>query len=103
MTSSKDMNFAPPLLRVSTLIVLGLFQPCPSLRQPAPAQVVISQIVPSSGPVKGGNVVRLLGRGFTANTSVWIWANQAGASRLVSANELDVVVPRSTTLVQSTS
>jgi Abnormal spindle-like microcephaly-assoc'd, ASPM-SPD-2-Hydin len=44
----------------------------------------------------GGNVIRLLGSGFTSNTSLWIWANQAGASRLVSTNELDVIVPAST-------
>jgi len=54
---------------------------------------VITQIVPTSGPTTGGNVIRLLGSGFTSSTSVWIWANQAGVSRLVSSNELDVIAP----------
>jgi hypothetical protein len=57
---------------------------------------VISQIVPASGPMAGGNVVRLLGSGFTASTSVWFWASQVGAQTLVSANELDVIVPAHT-------
>src|SRR5258707_3368706 len=54
---------------------------------------VIAQIVPASGPTTGGNVIRLLGSGFTSSTSVWIWANQASLSRLVSSNELDVIAP----------
>lgn len=63
---------------------------------PAAQAQTISQIVPASGPVTGGNVVRLLGSGFTASTGVWFWANQVTASKLVSANEIDVLVPACT-------
>lgn len=78
---------------VLTLLTLGLGFAMLAASAPRAQAQVITQIVPASGPTTGGNVVRLLGSGFTANTSVWIWANQVGASKLVSANELDVVVP----------
>jgi len=59
----------------------------------ASAQIRITSISPASGPLAGGNVVRLLGSGFTSNTSVWVWANQAPIVTFVSTSEIDVRIP----------
>ena len=56
------------------------------------AQLSVSALSPATGSLSGGNVVRLLGSGFTPNTEVWVWANQA-ASTFVSANEIDITIP----------
>jgi hypothetical protein len=60
------------------------------------AQVSVSALSPATGPLSGGNVVRMLGSGFTPNTQVWVWANQA-ASTFVSANEIDIKMPARST------
>jgi hypothetical protein len=62
----------------------------------ASAQVTVSSISPASGPSVGGNVVKLIGSGFTTNTNVWFWANQAPVVNLVSSNEIDVQAPART-------
>ena len=59
----------------------------------ASAQVSVSSISPAVGPLSGGNVVRIFGQGFNANTSVWIWANQARVAKLVGSTEIDVLAP----------
>src|SRR6202044_2861907 len=58
----------------------------------AEAQISISALSPTAGPLSGGNVVRLMGSGFTPNTQVWVWANQA-ISTFMSANEIDIKIP----------
>ena len=59
----------------------------------ASAQMTVSSVSPASGPVNGGNLVRLFGSGFNSSTNVWFWANQAPVVRLVSATEIDVQAP----------
>jgi hypothetical protein len=56
------------------------------------AQLGVSAVAPSTGPLTGGNVVRVLGSGFTPATQVWVWANLA-SSTFVSATEIDVTIP----------
>lgn len=59
----------------------------------ATTPLTLSSLTPATGPLSGGNSITLTGTGFTANTSVWIWANQAPVTKLVSANQLTVTVP----------
>ena len=53
----------------------------------------IYSLLPASGPTSGGNVIRIIGSGFQANSNVWIYASQAKLSKFVSSNEIDVIAP----------
>ncbi len=59
----------------------------------AATPLTLTSLTPATGPLTGGNTITLNGTGFTANTSVWIWANQAPVTKLASANQLTVTVP----------
>src|ERR1700733_7416755 len=59
----------------------------------AATPLTLSSISPATGSLSGGNSITLNGTGFTANTTVWIWANQAPVAKLVSASQMTVTVP----------
>src|ERR1700737_573486 len=56
----------------------------------AAGRITITGLTPASGPVSGGNVIRILGTGFKGNTSVRILSNEARIVRYVSPTEIDV-------------
>jgi hypothetical protein len=57
-------------------------------------ELVLSQVSPKEGPLRGGTVVTLGGQGFTSDVEVLFGAYRAPEVTVVSATELRAVAPR---------
>ena len=58
-----------------------------------PAPISLSSVSPSTISARGGEIVKLTGSGFAADTKVKLGDQDATQVKLVSANELDVTAP----------
>jgi hypothetical protein len=92
MTSLYKYNASQRKSGITALLFVFMFLAF-SLNALAGTSLTLSSITPATGSLSGGNVVTLNGTGFTTNTSVWIWANQAPVAKYVSATQLTVTVP----------
>lgn len=63
---------------------------------PPPADLLVTEVIPSYGPVSGGNVVTIAGQGFAEGATVWFGDAQATNVRLLGAEALTVTVPAGT-------
>jgi hypothetical protein len=92
MTSLFKYNASQRKSGITALLFVFMFLAV-SLNAFAATSLALSSITPATGPLSGGNTITLNGSGFTTNTSVWIWANQAPVAKYVSATQLTVTVP----------
>src|SRR6202022_980053 len=72
-----DVKLSRFLLAGLALLLAGLTGCGSGSMSLAAGRITISGLTPASGPVSGGNVVRILGTGFKGNTTVHILQSEA--------------------------